>query len=302
MRAIAARVVVRDESAPRGFTLIEILVIVIIIGILASLLLPTLTDVRERSRRPACVNNLRGLGTAMLLYTDSEGAVERFQSVPPYRYLYALHLYNSQYPMDPGIIRAAIEPVEGPDGPTWMYHDQGLYRLYPNYVTSKKLFYCPSNPAWNETTGWPAKQGMPHVYSTYNTREAGTKAGGSAYYGVAPQLPEEGLDGTGQQKGVRLLHRRSFMCDASWNGQIAHRDGWNVWYLDSSVRWIRKDRKEARGITSMRREEWFEDVLLPDGMESELGKRRSPSVWRRFDACAGLAKLSEPRPVRLHRP
>ena len=52
------------------FTLIELLVVVAIIAVLASLLLPALTRVRETARRAACMNNLRQLVVSMNLYAD----------------------------------------------------------------------------------------------------------------------------------------------------------------------------------------------------------------------------------------
>ena len=43
----------------RGFTLIELLVVVSILLLLIGLLLPVLSDARERGRFGACTNNLR---------------------------------------------------------------------------------------------------------------------------------------------------------------------------------------------------------------------------------------------------
>jgi len=53
-----------------GFTLIELLVVVGIIAILASLLLPTLGNVREKARQTNCMSNLTEIGKALLMYTD----------------------------------------------------------------------------------------------------------------------------------------------------------------------------------------------------------------------------------------
>ena len=54
----------------RRFTLIEILVVVAIIGILVSLLAPSLGSARDKSRAAACKSNLKQMGYANTLYAD----------------------------------------------------------------------------------------------------------------------------------------------------------------------------------------------------------------------------------------
>ena len=63
----------RGHALTDGFTLVEILVVISILGVLMSLLMPAIGSVRESMRRAQCKNNLAQIGMAVQGHVAAQG-------------------------------------------------------------------------------------------------------------------------------------------------------------------------------------------------------------------------------------
>ena len=94
----------------KGFTLIELLVVIAIIAILAAMLLPALSQAREKARCASCMSNLKQIGLATFLYLND---------------------YEDWF------------PISGISGATGLYTIPYQYKLL-GYLPNYNIWQCPS--------------------------------------------------------------------------------------------------------------------------------------------------------------
>ena len=141
----------------RGFTLVEILIVLAIITLLVAILLPVLSSVRAAGRSAVCVSNLRQLGQAMQQYTADNDHFPRGLD-PADRYTPQMWAGNP----DAGGDILTATPL--------------LSEVMAPYIKSPQLWKCPSDTGFDvvDITGLPLdarpscyeKFGMSYFYRT----------------------------------------------------------------------------------------------------------------------------------------
>jgi len=102
----------------RGFTLVELLVVISILAILAGLLMPALAMAREQARQTKCLNNLRQLAMGLEIYKQGGG---RTQAQAGGWAPWLSTLYEANITRDPELYVCPSDNSEGLDGskPKW---------------------------------------------------------------------------------------------------------------------------------------------------------------------------------------
>ncbi len=151
-------------SAPmrcvRAFSLIELLVVIAIIAILAAVLLPVLSAAKARGQEAACLNNLKQLSGAFLVYADDNGG--KFVDNQP---LGQLEAVSNNWTL--GNMAIATQCT-----------NTGLLErgeLFP-YTTQVPLYHCPADP-WQTNGTMHVRSYSMNSWVGSRSMETGVQAG-----------------------------------------------------------------------------------------------------------------------------
>lgn len=100
----------------RGFTLVELLVVISIIAVLAALLFPVLAAARESGRRTRCAAQLKQLTAAAIAYADDYSG----RYVPAARDIFSYNPPGGQWRWH-GYREKSKQPFDPRKGPLWAY-------------------------------------------------------------------------------------------------------------------------------------------------------------------------------------
>ena len=125
---------------PRGFTLVELLVVVGIVAVLVSILLPALNKARQAARSLQCLSNVKQIATMMIMYAnDNKGSipgVEWNTNAGNFSGQYGYHLHIGS---GGGNLAAGYG---GSTGLNWWPRGLGIM-MYSGYKLDLPLLFCP---------------------------------------------------------------------------------------------------------------------------------------------------------------
>ncbi len=227
-----------------GFTLVEVLVVIGIIGVLVALLLPAIQSAREHARRASCANNLGQFILAVHNYESLHGVY------PPGTIDAKGPILNAQIGYHHNWLIQILPFIE--DRPTWETIDKrvGVYhaKQIPLLAVPPRLIDCPS---------CPAPQGNPCYAGVHNDTEKPIDA---------------------QDSGVFFLNSKLRIEDVA--DGLAHTlflgekmpDGWDLHWMSGTRATLRN---AGSGINALKYR-----IDLPPAQDRRYG---SASQWEEFD-------------------
>jgi prepilin-type processing-associated H-X9-DG protein len=229
-----------------GFTLLELLVILAMLGLLVATLLPAMSSSSEKACRAQCASNFRQIGAALSLYSADNNAFLPQRNWPQNQLPWHT---SEQCRCTPGTSNI----TRGPYNLAPLYFSGALKNAKSLYCPSRAKLYPTATYEYYTAAGvWPSPQGVDdNVRSSYDyypqskdivtDAATGFKSGALTYVSMAFKSPYPAdpvqitLVEPAPLKLAQIDLKKSVAVDDINSGILVHHDGVNAVFADGHV-------------------------------------------------------------------